>query len=46
MNKKLLIGCGIAIALVVCVCICTFAVLLLMGPQIGNVFSQITRDLR
>jgi hypothetical protein len=45
MNKKLLIGCGIAIAVIVCMCIAVYMVLILSGPAIANVFSRVTSGL-
>jgi hypothetical protein len=46
MNRTLIIIIVVVVVACILLACCTLAVLLLMGPQIGNVFSQITRDLR
>lgn len=42
---KVLLAIGGVVAIGVLVCIVVFAILALLGPQIGNVFSQITYTL-
>ncbi|MBI5302570.1 MAG: hypothetical protein HY868_10560 [Chloroflexi bacterium] len=46
MNRKVLIGIVVVIVACVLIVCCTIAVLLLLGPQIGNVFSRVTSGLQ
>ncbi len=48
-NNTLIIVIILVLAVVVVCCLipfCVIAILALLGPQIGNVFSQVTRDLQ